>query len=202
MGQEGCYLDFCGFDIFKFSKMLSSSNPTVIEWLTSDIVYYEKRSQVWVDYATNHFNPIALYHHYRSMARQNYLKYLKSGTEVTYKKYLYAMRGLLNSKWVVYHKTVPPIDFTETINMINPLLKKAEFPKLPVVKEFVPVWVLKRLGDMICLKKMGKEKEIIENIVHIDGYIESFLKNEDEIIRKKSVTDAVLDEELRRIVIR
>jgi len=28
---EGCLIDIQGFDIIKFSKMLSSSNPTVIE---------------------------------------------------------------------------------------------------------------------------------------------------------------------------
>ncbi|MEK6884988.1 MAG: nucleotidyltransferase domain-containing protein, partial [Nanoarchaeota archaeon] len=107
--------------------------------LISDIEYYGKKSEAWKDFAINNFNPTALYHHYKSMCRQNYLKYLKSGSEVTYKKYLYAMRGLLNAKWVVSHKSVPKIDLTETINLIDPIIKKADFPNLPKVREVIPV---------------------------------------------------------------
>ena len=89
---EGCYLDFCGFDIFKFMKMLSSSNPTTIEWLLSDIVYldsHERQSTRLRDWAKSSFKHISLYHHYKSMCRQNYLKYLNTRKLVTYKKYLY-----------------------------------------------------------------------------------------------------------------
>src|SRR3989338_3700391 len=100
MGQEGCYIDVSGFDVFKYSRMLNSSNPTAIEWLQSDISYYGEKPKAWINYATKQFKPISLYFHYKSMCRQNYVKYLKSGNEVTYKKYLYAMRGLVNSKHV------------------------------------------------------------------------------------------------------
>ena len=182
---EGCYLDFCGFDIFKFSKMLSASNPTVIEWLTSDIEYYGKKSDVWKEYALNYFNPISLYHHYKSMCRQNYIKYLKSGNEVTYKKYLYAMRGLLNAKWVYSHQTIPPIDFTTTITNINNM----------------PSFIINKLKGIIKLKKQKKEKDIIQNIVKIDEYIEGFLKVDDDIIGKKYVTNDMLNEELQRYVL-
>ena len=37
---ENSLIDLSGFDVFKYVKMLSSSNPTTIEWLVSDIVYY------------------------------------------------------------------------------------------------------------------------------------------------------------------
>ncbi len=43
---QGSFIDFSGFDIFKFVKMLSSSNPTMIEWLVTDIVYYGKQNFV------------------------------------------------------------------------------------------------------------------------------------------------------------
>src|SRR3989338_5051706 len=32
---ESAFIDISGFDIFKYVKMLSSSNPTAIEWLIS-----------------------------------------------------------------------------------------------------------------------------------------------------------------------
>lgn len=36
---EGSLIDVSGFDVFKFVKMLSDSNPTTIEWLITDIIY-------------------------------------------------------------------------------------------------------------------------------------------------------------------
>ena len=94
------------------SKMLSSSNPTTIEWLITDIVYFGKQNSVFKEYAVKNFNKISLYHHYKSMCKNNYLKYLKSGASLTYKKYLYTFRGLVNAKWVAHKKSLPPIIFT------------------------------------------------------------------------------------------
>ena len=86
---ENSFIDMTGFDIFKFVQMLSSSNPTTIEWLTTDIVYYGNQNKVFKELAEKNFSKISLYHHYKSMCRNNYLKYLKSGNKVTYKQYLY-----------------------------------------------------------------------------------------------------------------
>ena len=36
---QGSLMDMSGFDIFKYLKLLKSSNPTVLEWLNSPIVY-------------------------------------------------------------------------------------------------------------------------------------------------------------------
>lgn len=187
ISKENAYLDFNGFDIFKYVKMLSSSNPTTIEWLTSDIVYYGKQNKVFKQFAIKNFNPISLYHHYKSMCRSNYLKYLKSGNLVTYKKYLYAYRGLINAKFVAYKKTIPPIIFPEA---------------LKEMKEIIPNNISKKLKEIIKLKSQGKEKDIIQNIVIMDNYIEEFLKNKSEAPSEKShATLRELNEELRKIVI-
>ena len=180
--------DYVGFDIYKFLQYLRNSNPSVIEWLFSPIVYineFQKFDEMQKE-ISNNFNPKALFYHYKSMSKSNYVKYLQSGNLVTYKKYLYAMRGLLNAMWVLKHNTIPPIIFPDTINEINPITKKGDFLNISEVKEIVPNWVLKKVSDIIYLKKQGKEKDIIENIVHIDQYIESFLKsNEEPDSRKK-----------------
>lgn len=184
---KGSFIDFSGFDIFKFAKMLSSSNPTVIEWLVTDIVYYGKQNLVFKKFAINNFNSISLYHHYKSMCRNNYLKYLKSGDQVTYKRYLYAMRGLINAKWIVYEKTVPPIRFAETLRHS---------------KKLIPKSIIGKLNEIIKLKSKGKEKEITQNIVSMDKYIEDFLKDNNEEPKTKShSTFNELNEELRRIVL-
>ena len=198
MRQEGCYIDVSGFDAFKYSRMLSSSNPTAIEWLQSDIVYYGEKPKAWIEYATKHFKPISLYFHYKSMCKQNYVKYLKSGNEVTYKKYLYAMRGLVNSKHVANTKTLPFIDFTKELDYISKLNAKIKNDKRQIVKNNIVI----SLQGMIKLKKEGKEKDIIQNISKIDNFIEEFLKDDSDAPKdKKLITTTELNNELRRIVL-
>ncbi len=192
--QEGnsCFskdalIDISGFDIFKFVKMLSSSNPTTIEWLTSDIIYHGKQNEVFKQFAIHHFNHTSLYYHYKSMCRNNYLKYLKSGEMVTYKKYLYAYRGLINAKWVVHKKTVPPIIFAEALQKI---------------KKHIPDNIQNQIQEMISLKSQGKEKDKIKNIVEMDDYIEQFLNDSSEApTGKSSVALSYLNKELRKIVL-
>ena len=184
---QGSFIDFSGFDIFKFVRMLSCSNPTVIEWLVTDIVYYGKQNPAFKKFAANNFNPISLYHHYKSMCRNNYLKYLKSGDQITYKRYLYAMRGLINAEWVAHKKLVPPIRFVET-------LKQS--------KKLVPENIIEKLNEIIKLKSKGKEKEIIQNIGSMDKYIENFLKDKSEEPKVRlHVTLNELNEELRKVVL-
>ncbi|MBI4453904.1 nucleotidyltransferase domain-containing protein [Candidatus Woesearchaeota archaeon] len=185
--SQGAFIDISGFDVFKYVKMLSSSNPTTIEWLMSDIVYYGEQNTVFKKFAINNFNKTSLYHHYKSMCRNNYLKYLKSGELVTYKKYLYAYRGLINAKWVVHKKSVPPIIFHDALKEL---------------KKFIPLNVFNKLNEIIELKSQGKEKDIIQNIVVMDNYIESFLKDDSEAPKEKSyATLSELNEELRKIVL-
>jgi len=184
---ENAFIDISGFDVFKFVRMLSSSNPTMIEWLVSDIVYYGEQDEVFRRFALKNFNQTALYHHYKSMCKSNYVKYLKSKALVTYKKYLYAYRGLVNAKWVVYKNSVPPIIFADT---------------LKGMKDIIPDNVLEKLNHIIKLKSRGEEKDIISNIVKLDEYIEEFLKKDEGTPKKRvHVNLKELDEELRKIVL-
>ena len=185
---EGSLIDVTGFDIFKYVKMLSDSNPTTIEWLTTDIIYYGKQDKVFKEFAIKNFNKISLYHHYKSMCRNNYLKYLKSGSDVTYKRYLYAFRGLLNAKWVAHIGALPPLSFLQALNDGESLLDKR---------------VLNKIREIIELKTQGREKDIVQNIVNFDECIESFLKDDSETPKEKSHTTLTkLNEELRKIVIK
>ena len=53
-------IDISGFDIFKFCKLLLKSNPSVIEWLQSDILYYGKKPTELEAIALTEFNPTSL----------------------------------------------------------------------------------------------------------------------------------------------
>lgn len=178
--------DFEGFDIYKFCVLLKNSNPSIIEWLNSDMLYQGEQPPELVKIAKEWFSPLALYQHYRSMCKQNYLSYLKSGIKVTYKKYLYAMRGLCNAKYVLNFEKIPPIEFDFCLKELY-------------VKKIISKEIFDKLVDIIEKKKESKENDLIKNIVKIDEYIESFLKDAQAPQPKKSV---YLIKELNEYVLR
>ena len=194
---QGCCIDACGFDVFKFSRMLASSNPTTIEWLQTNILYYGERPTIWESYAENQFNPISIYHHYKAMCRQNYRKYLKSGKEVTYKKVLYAMRGLINAKLIATTGLLPFIDFNMTLKHFK------EMNAILLEKEHdVPNSILKKLEQIVRLKKEGNEQERVENIGEIESYIEDELADDSGApTEKRHGLQKELDKELRNIIL-
>lgn len=107
---------------------------------------------------------------------------------VTCKKYLYAYRGLVNAKWVVHKKSIPPIIFADGLKEMNGI---------------IPDTILKKLDEIVELKSEGKEKDIIQNIAKMDDYIEEFLKDNSEAPTEKSyATLNELNKELRGIVLR
>ena len=183
---EGSLIDVSGFDIFKYIELLSNSNPTTIEWLESDIVYYGTQNKVLKTYIAAHVHYKALYYHYQSLCKNNYYDYIKSQNHVTHKKYLYAFRGLVNAKLVKHKKKIPPIVFTDALEEI---------------KEHLPSNIVTELKKIITLKSQGKEKERITNIGIFDRYIEQFLKEEAAIEEKRSKNLDELNTELRNIVL-
>src|SRR6202000_3239085 len=71
-------LDVNGWDLRKALQLLRDSNPTLIEWLRSPIVY--RQDAPWVErfraLAEQGFSPVRGYHHYVSMARKNLREHL------------------------------------------------------------------------------------------------------------------------------
>jgi len=183
---KGAFIDVSGFDVFKYARLLYFSNPTAIEWITTDIVYYGAQNEVFRKFALKNFNKISLYNHYKSLCRNNYMKYIKTGSDVTYKRYLYASRGLFNARFVALRKTVPPIIFTDALNDISVLMPDA---------------ILKKIYEIIKIKSQGKEKDKIKNIAELDEYIEDFLDESFEEQSPGFTPPDELDAELRRIVL-
>jgi len=185
---QGSLIDISGFDVFKYLELLSKSNPTTIEWITSDIVYYGKQNKTFKEFTTKNFDKVALFHFYKSMCKNNYLKYIKSGNLVTYKKYLYSYRGLINAKWVKHKKTIPPIIFKDTINKM---------------KDIIPKEIADELNNIIKLKASKKEKDIIKNIKHMDSYLETFLKENSNFPKQKQIKNlSILNKELQKIILK
>ncbi|MEY4563767.1 MAG: hypothetical protein RLZZ618_3044 [Pseudomonadota bacterium] len=107
-------LDINGWDLRKTLQLLRDSNPTLLEWLRSPIVYQQQTP--WGDrlraLAEEGFSSVRGYHHYVSMAKKNLREHLM-GEEVRYKKYLYVLRPLLAARWIREGRGVPPMRFAE-----------------------------------------------------------------------------------------
>ena len=107
-------LDVNGWDLRKALQLLRDSNPTLLEWLRSPIVYrqddgFAARLRTL---AEDGFSPVRGYHHYVSMAKKNLREHLL-GDVVRYKKYLYVLRPLLAARWIREGRGVPPMRFAE-----------------------------------------------------------------------------------------
>ena len=84
-------LDINGWDLKKALRLIRKTNPPLLEWLGSPIIYYEKYSVVSQlrQFAQKYYSPSACLYHYLHMARGNFRDYLQ-GDVVWVKKYFYA----------------------------------------------------------------------------------------------------------------
>ncbi len=105
-------LDISGWDLRKSLQLFRKSNPPLLEWLGSPIVYLENYSVAakMRKLASVHYSYSACLYHYLHMARGNFRDYLK-GEEVWIKKYFYVLRPILAMNWIEQQLGVVPTDF-------------------------------------------------------------------------------------------
>ena len=107
-------LDINGWDLRKALQLGAKSNPTLLEWLRSPVIYREDAgvARQLRALAEAYFSPASGYQHYVSMAKKNFREHLL-GAEVRFKKYLYVLRPLLAARWIREGRGVPPMRFAE-----------------------------------------------------------------------------------------
>ncbi|MFO5795321.1 DNA polymerase beta superfamily protein, partial [Klebsiella pneumoniae] len=86
-----------GWSTTKTLLLAYKSNPTLLEWLNSPIVYrkVDRDYKLIRDAALKHFIPESSYMHYISMAKQNKMRWL-SDEKVRMKKHFYSLPPLSN----------------------------------------------------------------------------------------------------------
>jgi predicted nucleotidyltransferase len=105
-------LDISGWDIRKALGLLRKSNPPLLEWMQSPLVYSEQpgfRAGFW-NLCERYFCPRACLRHYLSMAERNRRSYLEADT-IRLKRYFYMLRPLLAARWLKKYGTIPPMEF-------------------------------------------------------------------------------------------
>jgi predicted nucleotidyltransferase len=162
-------IDLSGWDIKKALKLFRKSNPPLLEWLQSGIVYIEKSSiaKKWRKLIPEFYSPIACLYHYLHMAQGNFRDYLR-GDQVWTKKYFYILRPILACLWIERELGPVPIEFevladriihstdlkTEVVNLLKRKRNGEELswgPQIPIINKFIETEI-KRLEN----KQFGK----------------------------------------------
>ena len=147
-------LDINGWDLQKALRLLHRSNPTLLEWFRSPVVYKETDfSHEFIPLMQNYFSSKRCLYHYLSMADVNYREYLR-GEMVRAKKYFYVLRPLLACRWILRTNTPPPMLFSE--------LAAADLPAH--LNEFVQ--------ELLRIKMEVPEMKLIPRVNEINAFIE------------------------------
>ncbi len=134
--------DFVSYDLDKMFGLLAKSNPTVFEWVRSNIVYFNKLPD-WSTFQKELIANLdfkALFHHYLSLANRSIIL-MESGRKFTYKTAFYCIRGLLSAD-LASRQIIPELlidDLFLQFEKNNPVLQIAK--------------------DSLERKKQGTEKE-------------------------------------------
>lgn len=150
-------LDLSGWDLRKALQLLRKSNPPLLEWLGSPIVY--RATQPFTDelrlLSKPYYSPKACFHHYLSMAKGNIREYL-NGDLVRRKKYLYVLRPLFAARWIERHSTMPPTEFDKLVDAVvdQQSLKQA-------------------IGELVEQKRAGEELDWGARIPALSDFIDT-----------------------------
>lgn len=138
-------LDINGWEIRKALRLFRKSNPPLMEWLHSGIVYFQAFTLADQLKAIQNqvFLPQSALYHYLNMAKGNFRDYLR-GNHVKIKKYFYVLRPVLACLWIERYNTVPPIAFR---TLVEELLEVG-----PLKQEILTLLERKISGDELNLE--------------------------------------------------
>jgi predicted nucleotidyltransferase len=110
-------IDLAGWELKKALRLFRKSNPPMLEWLRSPIVYLKQFSTADKLYnlTKTYFNPKSCLHHYLHMAEGNYREYLQKDN-VRVKKYFYVLRPILACDWIKETETMAPMEFKKLLD--------------------------------------------------------------------------------------
>ena len=152
-------LDINGWDLRKALKLFFKSNPPLLEWLGSPIVYWEPFTiaQKMRELAKSFYKPTACMYHYLHMAQNNNRDYVK-GDQVWLKKYFYILRPLLAINWLERDLGVVPTEFEQLV---------AQVVDSEALRE--------KIRALIQAKKNGQELDYGPRIPEISNFIDNKL---------------------------
>jgi uncharacterized protein len=112
-------IDLSGWDLIKALELFRKSNPPLLEWIQSPIMYRSTSSLIerLKVLLPQYYSPKACMYHYHHMAEGNFRAYLKKD-EVWTKKYFYVLRPVLACLWIEKGLGVIPTEFYKLVDAL------------------------------------------------------------------------------------
>lgn len=128
-------IEYKGFSLDKFMKLLSKSNPSILEWINSPINYlkeskYEKIAKQIKELSIEYFSVKRCLFHYTGNALTDFKKMTieNDKTKMNTKKLLSVFRHLLVSEYIVRENKYP-----ETTDLAYLIVQSKKFKELKVI---------------------------------------------------------------------
>jgi predicted nucleotidyltransferase len=162
-------LDISGWELRKTLRLLRKSNPPLLEWFKSPVVYAwdEQFVSDFKQLAVEYYSPARCFQHYLHMAFGNARDYLKHDLVWT-KKYLYVLRPLLACRWIERELGQVPMRFDELVGSV-------------VEEDDVRI----AIANLLVRKKAGEEIDRGPKDVVLSGFIAA------EFVRLENIQTAV-----------
>lgn len=174
-------LDINGWDLRKALNLFRKSNPPLLEWLQSPIVYKENFAiaEQIRRISPYTFSPKSCVYHYLHMAKGNYREYLQ-GEQVKIKKYFYVLRPILACEWIERYNTMPPIEFDRLVEAVVP--RDSELQQV--------------IDALVVRKKAGDEMDYEPRINPINEFLEQRIAYYERTAANMQTSGGVRDEQL------
>lgn len=150
-------LDISGWDLRKALRLFRKSNPPLMEWFGSPIIYREDCIVSKLrELIPTYYSQTASSYHYLHMAKANHRAYLQ-GNEIWTKKYFYVLRPIMAIIWMEQGLGVVPTNFNFMLDRISvPLDLKLEVERLIEMK---------KNGDEL---RIGARNDIISSFIEME----------------------------------
>lgn len=168
-------LDIGGWEIRKALGLLWKSNPPLLEWLNSSIIYRANSDflREVKGLSQEYYSPIAVMHHYLSMSKK-YFEACQENDEVKLKKYFYALRTAVAGKWVREKMTIPRTNMSEMLERVEEKVQDKIIQLIEVKSGQNEDYLYKRepLIDEFLHETIEQNEAIANNLPSGEGYFE------------------------------
>jgi predicted nucleotidyltransferase len=134
--EDPIVVDLHGWDITFAVKKLHISNPSIVEWMFSPIVYWNDPKYNFLQTARklliNQNKSSGLIKHYIGMGKKYFREHIEDKDEVRVKKYIHCVRCCVMVEWLQINKRerfqpLIQVDFNKVLEDIEPFISNSLF---------------------------------------------------------------------------
>lgn len=176
-------IDLAGWELKKALKLFHKSNPPLLEWLNSPLVYMEQGATATRlrELMSSYFNPTSCLHHYLHMAEGNYRDYLQKDMVRT-KKYFYVLRPVLACDWIYRTNTMAPMAFSTLVET------QVQDPA-----------IIEIIQTLLGQKTSGEELGEGPRIDRLNQFLEERMRFHQDLVKKKGKSERLSNDLLNQL---